>query len=265
MTALAPAAAADNSLSQNWAGYAVHGAIFQRVSGSWHQPRPICHPGQTRYSAMWLGLGGYSLTSGAVEQIGTELDCIHGHAASSAWYELVPGPSRTLALPIGPGDLLAASVTAVNGKVTVAIDNLTRHRSFRQTLVPTLLDVSSAEWILEAPSSCVAGTTSCRTLPLADFRHATFTGVRVQRAGGMIGAIVSSAWKRTMISLGPEGTRFVTDRRGGTPVGTAKPTRLTPGGSSFTITYRQRYVPAGVLYEARMRAGPQSLVHRGRS
>ncbi len=263
--ALAPSASAAGSLSQNWAGYAAHGTTFQRVSASWHQPELLCQAGQPRYSAMWVGLGGYSLTSGALEQVGTELDCIQGHVSSSAWYELVPNPSHTLAMRVRPGDLIAASVTAGGGGVTVAIDDVTQHRSFRRTFTPTTADVSSAEWILEAPSSCVPGTVFCRTLPLAEFRQAKFTNVRAQAADGAIGGIVSSAWQHSKIVLGPGGVQFVGGGSGATAVGTAHPGSPTNSGTSFTISYGQRYVPATEAYGSRMRPGPQSIVHPGRS
>ena len=260
-----PAASAGSSLSQNWSGYAVHGATFQRASASWRQPRPICPPGQTRYSAMWVGLGGYSLTSAALEQVGTELDCVRGRIASSAWYELVPEPSQTLRLHVRPGDLLTASVTAVGANVTVAITDVTRRHSFQRTLLATSLDVSSAEWILEAPSACVAGTAFCRTLPLADFRHARFSNAHAELAGGGIGAIVSSAWKRTMIVLGAGGMTFVSNGNGAVAVGTARPSRLTHSGSSFGVTYTQRFVPPDTVAGPRFPSGRQSIVHRRRS
>lgn len=263
--ALASSASATSSLSQNWAGYAVHGTTFQGASASWRQPRPLCQAAQPRYSAMWVGLGGYSLTSGALEQVGTELDCVQGHVASSAWYELVPSPSHTLAMPVRPGDLITASVTAAGGGVTVAINDVTRHRSFRRTFAPTTLDVSSAEWILEAPSACVPDTVFCRTLPLADFKQATFTNVRAQAAGGTVGGIVSSAWQHSKIVLGPGGTQFVGTGAGTTAVGTAHPSSPSNRGSAFTISYGQRYVPATQLYGSRMRPGPQTIVHPGRS
>lgn len=262
--ALAPSASADTTLSQNWSGYAVHGTNFQWVSASWRQPRPVCAAGQTRYSAMWVGLGGYSLTSGALEQVGTELDCLRGRAASSAWYELVPGPSHTLAMAVRPGDLLAASVSAVGGRVTVAINDVTRHRSFRQTFTPTTFDVSSAEWILEAPSSCVAGTVFCQTLPLANFGRATFSKVRAQATDGTVGGIVSSAWQQTKIVLGPGGTQFVINAGGGGAIGTASPTGLSGSGSSFSISYHQQRGPTPELYGSRMPSGPRTIVHPGR-
>jgi hypothetical protein len=87
----APAALAKTTTSSNWAGYAVHhpGVSFRQVSGTWTQPNATCIPGQSTYSAVWVGIGGYKPTSNALEQIGTEVDCNRaGNTVSSAWYEL---------------------------------------------------------------------------------------------------------------------------------------------------------------------------------
>src|SRR5581483_8885473 len=114
MTA-APAALAQATESTNWAGYAVHrdGVSFHRVSAGWIRPNATCTAGQPSYSSAWVGLGGYSPTSD-----GTELDCnAAGKVVSSAWYELVPAPSKTISLAVQPGDAMHASVTVTGSKV----------------------------------------------------------------------------------------------------------------------------------------------------
>ena len=67
----APAALAKTQTTQstNWAGYAVHrdGASFHRVSANWTAPSASCTSGQPSYSSAWVGLGGYSPTSSALE------------------------------------------------------------------------------------------------------------------------------------------------------------------------------------------------------
>ena len=103
----APAALADSTQSSNWAGYAVHraGITFAKVAGTWTQPQATCSGGRPTYSAVWVGIGGYNVSSQALEQTGTEADCTAGgHAVSSAWYEVVPAPSRTIKRTIAPGD-----------------------------------------------------------------------------------------------------------------------------------------------------------------
>src|SRR5581483_5778464 len=138
MLLLASPAAANTVNSANWAGYAVHrsGVSFSKVVGAWTAPKPTCTPGHQSYSAVWVGLGGYSLSSQALEQIGTEADCDGaGHVVSDAWYEQVPQPSRTVRLTVRPGDALFASVTVVGNRVRLVLTDRTRHRSFVKTLI----------------------------------------------------------------------------------------------------------------------------------
>jgi hypothetical protein len=204
---------------------------------------------------MWVGLGGYKLTSPAVEQVGTELDCIGGHPASSAWYELTPSASRRVRIGVHPGDLIAASVTAAGGRITVAISDLSKHQTFQKSISPaTTTDVSSAEWILEAPSACIFGMSACQTLPLANFGRAQFTLAKAQTTGGPVGTISTAGGQDTKIILGPRAPLFVSVHPGQVPVGTASPSALLGGGSSFTVSYQRRYVAGGLLLGSRTRA-----------
>lgn len=203
---------------------------------------------------MWVGLGGYKLTSSAVEQVGTELDCIGGHPTSSAWYELTPSASHRVRIGVRPGDLIAASVTAAGGRVTVAISDLTSRRTFQNTVSPSFaIDLSSAEWILEAPSECIFATVACQTLPLANFGRAGFTLARAQLLTGQVGTISTTGGQDTKITLGPRAPLFVSIHPGQVPVGTASPSGLTGGGSAFKITYQRRYVQGGLLLGPRIR------------
>ena len=155
----APAALADSTNSSNWAGYAVHkpGVSFHTVSGTWRQPDAKCTPGAQSYSAFWVGLGGFSLNAPALEQTGTEVDCsISGKVVSTAWYELVPAASVPIRLTVHPGDLMRARVTVTGRQVVISLDDVTRHTGFKKTLNANVIDVSSAEWIAEAPSQCVS-------------------------------------------------------------------------------------------------------------
>ena len=71
----------DTSVSSNWSGYAVAGSApdvsttFTSVSGQWVQPTASCTSSRSTYSAFWVGLGGFSESSQALEQIGTSADC----------------------------------------------------------------------------------------------------------------------------------------------------------------------------------------------
>lgn len=234
---LGASATADASASSNWAGYAIHraGVSFATVSGEWTVPDATCTAGRATYSSVWVGIGGYSLGSRALEQAGTELDCTSaGRVTASAWYELVPAASHTTRLTVRPGDRMRASVAVAGHNVTVRVADLTRGESFVRRMHAGTVDTSSAEWILEAPSSCIRSD-SCRPLPLADFGSAAITGARATTTRGRSGSIADRRWATSRIDLVENARRFVA----GTSSGTirAVPSALTAGGRAFTITY----------------------------
>jgi Peptidase A4 family len=220
-------ASAATSPSSNWAGYAVSAAdpsapvTYSSVSGTWVQPAASCSVSAAAYSAFWVGLGGYSGSS--LEQIGTETDCTgNGHATYGVWYELVPAASVPVKLKIFPGNTISANVT-VNGQlVIVKLKNLTRKTSFTKRLFTASPDVSSAEWIAEAPSTCTSSGDRCTTLPLANFGTVAFTSAKALAAGHG-GVIVDDAWAATAIEL-----RAFTG---------AVPSELAPDGASFSVTW----------------------------
>ncbi len=236
--ASAPSAVADVAASSNWAGYSVHrsGVRYTRVLGTWKQPSATCVRGRQTFSAAWVGLGGYSTTSDALEQIGTEVDCsTSGKVVSDAWYELVPAASRGIGLRVRPGDSMSASVSVSGKQVKVGLDDLTTRRSFQKTLHASTVDDSSAEWILEAPSECNSQG-FCQTLPLTNFGSVTFSSARAQTLNGHTGTISDPAWGWTRIMLLSDGRRFVVNGSGAAE-SSATPSSLTLGGTSFKVTY----------------------------
>jgi Peptidase A4 family len=235
----APAGLADSTDSSNWAGYAVHkpGVSFRTVSGTWRQPNAKCTRGVQTYSAFWVGLGGFSRTAPALEQTGTEVDCsISGKVVSSAWYELVPAASTPIRLTVRPGDLMRAKVTVTGARVVISLDDATRHTAFTKTLNADAIDVSSAEWIAEAPSQCV-GLDSCQTLPLADFASTRFDSATVRSNIGHSGSISDRTWNRTKIKLTPGGRRSAAYNGRGPVAAAASPSPLLSGGRSFSVNW----------------------------
>jgi peptidase A4-like protein len=234
----AGSALANTQASSNWSGYAVHsdGVHFRDVSGEWRVPKVACHSGLASYSAMWVGLGGFSANAAGLEQTGTEADCAgYGQAVYSAWYELVPAASRTLSMTVGPGDLMRGEVKVNGRRVIMTLTDLSRrHSRFSHTFTPSVLDTTSAEWILEAPGSCSGA--SCMTLPLANFGRAAFVLARAVTTSARTGGILSSHWRTTRIVLSASGRSFVD---GGAPSfnGGASPGGLSDAGSAFALSY----------------------------
>jgi Peptidase A4 family len=265
--AFAPGAHADSSRSSNWAGYAVHrsGVSYRSVFATWRQPSVACTQGTQTYSAYWVGLGGFQRASTSLDQIGTEADCsVSGRPVMSAWYELVPAPSSRIKLTVRAGDVINASVTAYGHRVVVSLNDITRHRAFKKTLHPATVDVSSAEWIVEAPSNCI-DLNICQTLPLANFGTSTFTSAGAKLVRGHAGSISDPAWGCTRINLTPGGRQFVVYHGPSVQVGTAAPGALRSGGSSFTVIYSQVSVEGNPFLSPRrtlLRSG--HLVHSAR-
>jgi hypothetical protein len=236
----APVAQADSgtSTSTNWSGYVAHGdgAKFSYIAGLWTQPSATCTPGSPTYSAVWVGIGGYSLSSKALEQIGTETDCTaSGRVVSSAWYELVPAASQGIRMTVNPGDTIAGRVTVANHQVTLTLSDRTRHRSFSKKVTDPTIDVTSADWIVEAPSECSGSGNNCQALPLADFGSETFARARAATRRGQSGPITSRHWRTTAITLAPGGRQYI-GYTGASP-GESSPSPLLDAGSSFKLTY----------------------------
>jgi Peptidase A4 family len=249
--AIAPAARAATTAtvtSDNWSGYAVHqaGTTFRTATATWRQPTASCLSADESYSSFWVGVGGYRKTANALEQIGTELDCqTDGVATSSAWYELVPSNSHKINMAIDSGDRLSASVTVQNAHVTVTFADLTRHSSFTRTIVDHTLDVTSAEWIAEAPSDCSTSDT-CTVLPLANFGTVQFLRARALSTTGQAASLATSPWTKTKLVLGSKSSAETTaEDTVVTTDTTATPSAFTNGSGGFDVTYAFSSTSAG--------------------
>ena len=234
--------------SSNWAGYAVLSpsaatpTSFTSVTGTWTVTSATCDAGgSTSASAFWVGLGGYSTSSQALAQIGTDADCSSaGGSTYYAWYELVPEPPVNLAIKIRPGDTITTSVNVSGDTVLLQLKNRTLRTVFTKRVTTSNIDLSSAEWITEAPSNC--SRFACTPVPLSNFGTVTFS--RIATIGnGHPGTLTDPAWFATPIQLVPHagGGFFPGPDRGffsqSSTAGTAPPAGLTPDGRSFTLSW----------------------------
>jgi hypothetical protein len=250
------ASAPPNDVSSNWAGYVATGAgstattasssmSYTDVTGQWVQPKATCD-GAPSSVAVWVGLGGYSVSSRALEQAGTSADCHpDGTVSYYAWYELVPANSVTIKFRINPGDTVAAAVVVNGSKVLVQITDRTRGTRFTKRLTMSAPDLSSAEWIAEAPSECDAND-DCQQVPLTDFDTVSFT--RTFATGNDLGGTITSPnWTATAIQLVPHAHRVFGGRDPSAnlaPAG-AMPVGLAADGSGFTVEWQANSTSAG--------------------
>lgn len=156
--------------STNWSGYAATGSTgaFTSVSASWIQPTLTC-TSKTTYSSFWVGLDGYS--NSALEQTGTEADCIGGKATYGAWWEVLPAAESAYSVTVKAGDSLSASVAKnSSGTFTMTLTDSTQGWTKTTTHAGSSgYQDSSAEVIAEATQ--VNG----RIANLSNFGTVTFT------------------------------------------------------------------------------------------
>lgn len=115
---------ATKSYAYNWSGYAqsvTKRGTFTAVRDYWTVPTVNTTVSGDRYSADWVGIGGYS--DNTLVQTGTEADSIGGKAKYDAWTEILPAPEVVITgLVIKPGDKMEGLVketTAGTWKITV--------------------------------------------------------------------------------------------------------------------------------------------------
>ena len=109
------------------------------------------------FSTVWIGLGGY--TTKSQEEVGTDSNCSTKNKPTYyAWFELVPYiaynvPSNDKVLA---GDTITGTVNILSPTlVQLQIQNQTRNWNFSRTITFSAQDTSTAEWISEAPASCL--------------------------------------------------------------------------------------------------------------
>jgi hypothetical protein len=228
--------------SSNWAGYAVtHRKPFASVTGRWVAPAATCADLSSTYSAFWVGLGGFSRSSFAVEQTGTIANCSNGSPYYTAWYELYPRPPVLLRRPVvRPGDTFSATVSVSKQIVLIRIKNVSTGQLFTKRLHMRRPDVGSAEWVAEAPTGCDF-TGSCATLPLTNFGTVAFSHSSATVRGHK-GRISDPVWSATTIELHGD----LDDPTHPSSAGAnAIPGVLGGDGGSFAVTWLELAPPGG--------------------
>lgn len=252
--ATATPALSSADVSSNWAGFVAVGPgstattanpsmTYSDVTGQWIEPKASCAAAPTSV-AIWVGLGGYSVNSQELEQVGTSADCrANGTAAYYVWYELVPENAVDVKLKISPGDSIASAVVVNGSSVLVQVTDRTRGTRFTRRLTMQSPDRSSAEWIVEAPSEC-GSSVSCQQVALTDFGSVHFS--RTYAIGnGMGGTITSPNWISAAIELVPHAQRvFGRDDAASAAGAGANPVGLAADGSGFSIEWRPGAAPA---------------------
>jgi len=142
---------------------------------------------------------------------------------------------------VKPGDQITTSVNVNGTTVLVQIKNRTRKTSFTKALQVAAPDLSSAEWIAEAPSACTASG-RCTIVPLANFGTMTFTRAAAI-ASTHPGTITDPTWASDAISLVPQSSSGFFASRDAASTAGAKPGPISADGRSFPVSWLATVTP----------------------
>jgi hypothetical protein len=204
----------DNPESRNWAGYAATAGSYTAVSGTWSVPQ-FAPNSPVGADATWVGIGG--VRGNDLVQAGTQETVTgHGRTEYQAWVETLPQSSQPVPLPISAGDSISISIVqSANEQWHIAFANNTSGKAYELT-VTYKSSLSSAEWVVEAPTARRG-----RLLPLDTFGSITFSQASAVKDGQTVTVSQAGGHPITMIS------------RIGHAL--ASPSRLGDDGASFSV------------------------------
>ncbi len=123
--------------------------------------------------------------------------------------------------------------------ILVQLTDRTRGTRFTRHLSMTTPDLTSAEWVVEAPNLC-DDSGFCKQPPLTRFHSITFTNTYAT-GNGVGGTISSPSWISTPIQLFPRARRFFGGRNDPASAAGrwgATPSDPLPGGTGFTVRWQ---------------------------
>jgi hypothetical protein len=243
----------------HWAGYVISDPgggrlAFTSVPATWVEPKITCGAERLDSLGIWVGLGGFG-TAG-LEQAGIGTTCTReAKAVSTPWYEILPANATTVdRRRVEPGDTMTArvEVSAARTSVIISIANETRRWRFTRAVQVSSPDLSTAEWIVEAPRGCTRVACGLR---LGNFGTVAMTRISVV-ANGHPGTILDRRWQATALDFVP--TEWQAARTGSAAGATTE--QLDAAGASFRVAWRAKAVapkPVTPKPQSPLVAGPR--------
>jgi hypothetical protein len=200
--------------SGNWAGYTATSGRFSAVSATWVVPG-FAPDSPAGADAIWVGIGG--VRGNDLIQAGTQ-ETVSGRGSTqyAAWIETLPQASHPVPLAVNAGDSITISIEQQTDDAwRVVLVNNTTTQSY-QTNVQYRSSLSSAEWIVEAPSARRG-----RLVPLDTFGSVSFSQASTVKDGQSV--TIAQAGGRPVTMIGRVGRAL------------AQPSALGDEGASFTV------------------------------
>jgi hypothetical protein len=240
-----PGSTPSQDTSHNWSGYASTDGKFTSVSGTWTVPQ-VKSNGAQGMGATWVGIGG--VNSRDLIQAGTEeTDMGNGQVEYSAWVEMLPAASQPIRFGVHPGDSITVDIGEQStNNWQIAFKNNTTGQEYKTNKRYTSTH-SSAEWVVEAPSSGMSG----QILPLDNFDTVSFTSASATENGQSVDLTNSHAQPITMLgntgqalavpsSIGSDGNSFSVARTDA-PASSPSTARSSRGGRGSASAFPSPY------------------------
>jgi hypothetical protein len=160
--------------SENWSGYVVGDGPYTSVTGTFNVPNLGATPTLTM-TVEWVGIDGAAnaslIQAGVIELYDPRTSSV----VTAAWWEILPAPLTLISMTVVPGDTVTVTISQVNGMVWgITLTDGTTGGSF-STYQSYSGPQTSAEWIVEAPTTLAAGQTTLG----AYNPDVTFSGLRM--------------------------------------------------------------------------------------
>jgi len=142
--------------SSNWSGYVVGNGPYTSVQGTFDVPNILSSSTNTD-TAEWVGIDGFTKTY-----------------VVQAWWEILPASATPISMTVSPGDSITVTIGQISGTdwaITLTDNTTAQTFTTDQTYTGPL---TSAEWILEAPTVSTVQSTLGPYSP-----DVTFTGLGI--------------------------------------------------------------------------------------
>lgn len=161
--------------SANWSGYEVGDGPYTSVAGTFTVPS-LASSSIDSAMAEWVGIDGAANSSLIQAGVGESFDPTTNEVLIQPWWEILPAPETPItSVAVAPGDTVTVAIGQSSASMwTIEVTNDTNRQSFA-TDQPYSGPLSSAEWIVEAPTVSSSGTVA--TLG-AYSPNITFTGLQ---------------------------------------------------------------------------------------
>ena len=165
-----------HAFSTNWSGYAAQtdlekpdSNVVSMVCAIWQVPEIDTNSAANSAVAIWVGIDGFSIDSPSIQQVGIIASYNGFRTTYTGFVATHPESAFSLdGFPLNPNDLIGAEIEYTsNDNFDFYLMNINEEVYTKISMKVPGAKRNSAEWIIEAPTTCT--NKGCSVTPLANF------------------------------------------------------------------------------------------------